>query len=387
MAGCMYGWFYSLPAYVQTSDTWRYFNASITETNWLLKDPGAFIKDLFTCSYNSSGNLFIAHNSYWNNLKDNLIIKILAVINVLSLKNYYAAVIFFNFFFFLGCVAFYRLIKEKISADKFIIIAFVFCIPSFLFWCSGVHKDGFVFMAIALCVFYFNEWIKNKKFSIRALIIIISCCFLLFAFRNFVLLLLIPALTAWYLYIRFPKTKYLITAALYVIIVIAFFLSASINQNIDFPSYIINKQNEFKVLGGNSQLSLPVLQPTFISFIEFLPYAIDIAFLRPHITEVSNVLYWPSIIENIFIYTLVIYSIVKAYQLKRNVFNEQTKGFIIFCFAFAISNLLLMGYTITLTGAIVRYKAFVLPFIIAPLSAFVNINLRGKENKIIWSQV
>ena len=79
IVGCFYGWFYSLPAYVQTSDTWQYFNLQLTETDWLLKDPVAFIKDLFTYDYNSSGNLFIAHNSYWNNLKDNVIIKILAV--------------------------------------------------------------------------------------------------------------------------------------------------------------------------------------------------------------------------------------------------------------------------------------------------------------------
>src|ERR1700756_5362372 len=38
-AGCIYGWLYSQPAYLQTSDTWRYFNLSIDETGKLLKDP------------------------------------------------------------------------------------------------------------------------------------------------------------------------------------------------------------------------------------------------------------------------------------------------------------------------------------------------------------
>jgi hypothetical protein len=34
-----------------------------------LKDPVAFVKDLFTYNHDSTGNLFIAKTSYWNQLK------------------------------------------------------------------------------------------------------------------------------------------------------------------------------------------------------------------------------------------------------------------------------------------------------------------------------
>jgi hypothetical protein len=379
-AACMYGFFYSQPANLQTSDTWKYFNLSKPETDWLLKEPVAFIKDLFSYSYNSTGNLFIAHNSYWNNLKDNLIIKILAVVNVFTLKNYYADVIFFNFFFFVGCIAFYRLIKEKISANKYVLTAFVFCIPSFLFWCSGVHKDGLVFTAIALCIFHFNEWMKQQKLTVKNIVVLVLSLLVLFALRNFVLLLLLPALLTWYLCCYYPQKKMLILTGIYALIIIAFFTSGYINHNADFLAYTINKQNEFKALGGNSQLKLPQLNPTIESFIRFLPIAIDIAFFRPHITETSNLLYWPAIAENIFIYALIIYSFFQYFSKKKIFhFTASAKSFLIFCFAFAISNLLMMGYTVTLTGAIVRYKCFVLPFMIAPLSVFININYKKDE--------
>ncbi|MEP6466048.1 MAG: hypothetical protein ABJB05_07065 [Parafilimonas sp.] len=379
-AGCIYGFFYSQPVYLPTSDTWKYFNLSKNETDWLLKDPAAFFKDLFYYHYNSSGNLFIAHQSYWNNLKDNVIIKILAVINVCTFKSYYADVIFFNFFFFTGCIAFYRLLKEKIAANKYVLAIFVFCVPSFLFWCSGLHKDGLVFTAIALCMFCFNEWIKASKLSVRNSVVFIFCALLLFALRNFVLLLLVPALFMWFLYYRYPHKKLLITINIYGLIIIAFFASGFINHNIDFPGYIINKQNEFKALGGNSQLKLPPLNATAISFIQFLPAAIDISFLRPHLTQTGNFLYLPAIAENIFIYLLIIYSGYKYFSNRKNFhFTQTAKIFIVCCFAFAISNLLMMGYTVTLTGAIVRYRSFVLPFIIAPLSVFIN-NKNNAEN-------
>jgi hypothetical protein len=362
---------------LQTSDTWRYFNLSTAETDWLLKDPIAFLKDIFFYNYTTSGNLFIAHNSYWNNLKDNIIIKIIAVINVFTFKNYYADVIFFNCFFFFGCIAFYRLLKEKISANTFVLTAFVFCIPSFLFWCSGLHKDGLIFMAIALCIFYFNEWLKRRKLFIKDVAVFIFCALLLFALRNFVLLLLLPALLTWYLCHRFPQKKIVIVGVIYCLIIVVFFTAGFIYPDANFPAYIINKQNEFRVLGGNSQLQLPVLYPTITSFINFLPVAIDIAFLRPHLTQTLNLLYLPAIAENIFLFVLIIYSVYKAFSKRKQfAFTEDAKVFIICCFVFAISNLLLMGYTVTLTGAIVRYRSFVLPFIIAPLSIFIHINYK-----------
>ena len=375
-AGCAYGWFYSLPGNIETSDTWRYFNLSKPETNLLLKDPALFIKDLFSYSTASSGNLFLAHQSYWNNLKDNILIKILAVINVFSFKNYYTAVIFFNFFFFFGCIAFYRLMKEKIKANVLVLVTFIFFIPSFLFWCSGVHKDGFVFMSVTLLAFYFNECIQRKKLFAEAIIIFVLCSFLLFAMRNFVLFLLMPALLTWYLCNRYPKKQLTIIAGIYGLSVILFFVSGFITHSIDFPLYIVAKQNEFKFLGGNTQLILPVLEPGLISFIKFLPYAIDIAFFRPHITETAKFLYWPSIAENMFIYILIVYCVLNNLKnKKRTPLSSSSKAFIIFCFVFAVSNLLIMGYTVTLTGAIVRYKGFVLPFLIAPLSYFIQ---RGK---------
>ena len=283
--------------------------------------------------------------------------------------------IFFNFFFFFGCIAFYRLLKEKAEANVFVRTAFVFCIPSFLFWCSGIHKDGFIFMAVVLCAFYFNEWMKRKKLFTEGVLVFIFCLLVLFAMRNFVLLLLLPALLTWYLCNRYPQKQLQVAAGIYTAAIIIFFVLGFINHAIDFPAYIVNKQNEFRSLGGNSQLALPELEPGLISFIQFFPYAIDIAFLRPHITQTANILYWPSIAENIFVYALMTYSAFKFYsKRKEEPFSSTAKAFFIFCFVFAISNLLVMGYTVTLTGAIVRYKGFVLPFIIAPLSCFVKIN-------------
>jgi hypothetical protein len=375
-AGIAYALFYSQPQYIQGSDTWRFFNASKDETDWLLRDPAGFIKDLFTYGYQQSGNLFNAKDSFWNDLKSNVIIKLMAVCNLLSLKNYYADIIFFNFFFFFGPVAFYRVAKEQIRANKIVLIAFVFCIPSFLFWCSGMHKDGLIFMSVALIVFYFNKWLRQKKVRFTTITIWLICMILLFSLRNFVLFLLLPALLTWFLCFRYPRKKWLIVFAVYGLGLTAFFAARLIMPNLDFPAYVVSKQNEFKLLGGNSQLALPLLEPDFMSFVKFLPSAIDIAFLRPHVTETINMAYWLSIAENIFLYALILAALFSIFIAKNNYRQlfPATQALIIFCLCFALSNLLLSGYTITLTGAMVRYRSFALPFLITPLLSLIHIS-------------
>src|SRR5207253_1683986 len=113
----------------------------------------------FTNGYEQTGNLFLHSNSYWNDLKSNVIIKFLALCNVVTFKNYFADIVLFNFMFFFGPVALYRLVKQLFPINKQLLIVSVFLIPSFLFWCSGIHKDGIIFTCIALISFHFYRQI------------------------------------------------------------------------------------------------------------------------------------------------------------------------------------------------------------------------------------
>ncbi|MEP6513295.1 MAG: hypothetical protein ABJA79_05470 [Parafilimonas sp.] len=379
IAGLAYGWFYSLPKYSATSDTWFFFSEGCKETDWLLRDPLGFIKDLFHYGYAESGNIFSGENSYWNDLKSNVIIKLIAVFNVFTGKNYWANIIFFNFIFFFGPVAFYRLLSKKIDANKILLIAAVFCIPSFLFWYSGGHKDGIIFAAFAMLIYYFNYLFEEKKINVLLLLKIALCLLILFALRNYLIILLAPALLVWYLCDAYPQKRFVIITTVYSICIASFFLSSFLNFNLNVPEYIIERRNEFKALGGNSQLSLPVLQPTFFSFIQYFPYAVDIAFLRPHINEIRNLAYIPAIAENILLWTILIFILFKMiFKNKKDSSASSYKapGVIIFCYCFAISLLFLSGFTVTLTGAIVRYRAFVLPLLFAPLMSFFKLRFK-----------
>lgn len=368
VAGLAYGWFYSQPQYYANSDTWNFYNLSLNETDWLLRDPAAFFKNIFQHGYEQTGGLFTGKDSYWNDLKTNVVIKLVAVVNVFTGKNYYANIIFFNFFFFFGTVAIYRLFMPA-AKYKILLVAAIFCIPSFLFWYSGAHKDGLIFTVVALLMFYINKLFTYNKFKIEYLIKIIILLLLLFALRNYFIVLLLPAVIVWYLCHICPDKKAIVITAVYTFCVAIFFLAPYINSALDFPGYIVSKQLEFKQLGGNSQLQLPFLEPTFSSFIHYFPFAVDVAFLRPHLNEIENIAYIPAIGENILLGFVLAFLFYQHFSKKnkREIISNDVSNLFIFCFCFAVSVLILSGYTVTLTGAIVRYRAIALPLIFAPL--------------------
>jgi hypothetical protein len=358
IAGIAYFQFYSTPQNKPGSDTWRFYNESVRETDVLLERPGVFVRDIFSSSYESSGGLFSDKQSHWNDLKDKVIIKLLAVINVFTGKNYYANIIFFNFLFFIGLVAFYRLVNEIYPGKKKLLIVAVFLLPSFLFWCSGIHKDGLVFSALGMIFYCFHRQLNGARSFVYPAVMI-ACIVLVFFLRNYLVFLLVCALLAGWLLHRFPRQRWQVLAALFVAGIALVFTTKYIHPSLDILGYVCDKQAQFLQLGGESKLPTPVLEPGAASFLNALPAALDAAFLRPHINE-RGIASLVAATEIIFFWLLFVCCL--AYRQKG--FTHPPVAWS--CFIFAILALVVIGYTVPYSGAIVRYRALLLPLLLAP---------------------
>ncbi len=366
LAGIAYARFYKLPQYYQGSDTWRFYKLSLTETQWLLQNPVAFFKDLFVHGYSSSGNLLGVENSYWNDLKSNVPVKVMAVMNVFTNNSYYTNIILFNFLFLFGLIALFRLFNNIYPKKKYLLIAGLFLLPSTLFWCSGIHKDGLILSATGLIIYSFYSGLQTN-FKLRNWVFIAFCGFLIFSLRNYVFFALIPALFSWFLSYKYPNNNLLVFASVYIIGSVLFFLLPILSDSLNFPLYISLKQQDFIQLQATSVVNLPALVPTFKGFVAFLPHALDMAFFRPHLSEIKNFSYIPAAVEVILLFGLIIFVLSSSKS------NKSLSPFILFLFYFAISIFLICGYTIPFSGAIVRYRSFVFPFLITPLLGASNI--------------
>lgn len=363
--GILYGLYFNLPKQQATADTWRFYRESLPETQLLLHNPLLFVQSLFMHGYSQTGNLFIGKDSYWNDLKDNIIIKIFAVFNVLSQHNYYTNLIFFNFLFFFGLIAFYRLVKQYSISNNWLLIASVFLMPSFLFWGSGIHKDGLLFSAMGVLLYCIHQ-LMYQKTTAKFLFIGFLCFTLIFFVKSFIALALIPAILSWWLAVKFNKHHQLYFIAVYTGFLLLIMAMSLLSNHYNPLFYLANKQHEFLLLNGNSAIKVPNLQPTLQSMIHYAPTAIDIALFRPHLKEAKNIAYdlsFAEILLNIGITLTFLWTIKN---------NRPIAPFFICCFYFGFSVLLLEGYTVTFVGAIVRYRSLVLPIIIAPMVAMIS---------------
>ena len=374
-AGIGYAQFYKIPKYYQGSDTWRFFRLSVEETKWLKENPLAFIKDLFVFGYSKAGNVFSGENTYWNDLKSNVPIKLLALMNLITNNNYYTNLILFNFIFFFGLIALFKVFNDLFPGKKLNIIIGLFLLPSTLFWCSGIHKDGLILSATGILIYIIYFSLKNT-FKVKYIAPLLISAVLIFSLRNYVLFALIIGIFCW-VHVEKNNRKPLKTFGfIYLIGVIIFFTIPLLVPALNFPAYLANKQMEFLKLEAGSIAINSSLQPSLSSFVSFFPAAIDMAFLRPHPNEMRNLSYLPAAAEVILLFALILFCLVQAYRNRAN----YNKAFLIFCLFFAFSILLICGYTIPFTGAIVRYRSFSFPFLITPLLCSVNTRTKLNSN-------
>ncbi len=362
--GVLYGLYFNLPKQRTGADTWRFFKESFYETDLLKQHPFEFVQSLFVHGYQQQGNLFVGSNSYWNDLKENVVIKFIAICNLLTGTQYYADVVLFNFCFMVGLDALYKTIKSQSSAPPAAIFASVFLLPSTLFWGSGLHKDGLLISAIGVLMYCFQRQLVQKRWSIHTVWLILSFLFI-FAIKNFVALAIFPALLAWWLAERNKQRYQYYFIAVYCGGLLLMMMLSVMHPSLNALKYIANKQQEFLQLSGNSAIPVPPLLPTLESVFHYLPTAIDVAFFRPHLFEIKNPAYALSFMENIG-YACVVIAFIWFTRNKRRL-----PPFYTCCLFFSLSILLLDGFTVTFTGAIVRYRSLMLPFLIGPMVAML----------------
>ncbi len=371
MAGIFYGWiglYYG--GLAQMQDTWSYHAHSIIEYNLLFDNPQEYFTNLFHDPYEGGvGKFFGSTDSFWNDLKGNVFIKVLSIFNILSNGHYYVNVIFYAFLTLYGAIAIYRVMIDVFPGKKLVILFATFLVPSFLYWSSGIHKEGLIFTGISLVTYCVYFGLKQRKFSFLRILVLLSGLFMLLALRNFLIVILLPALLAWVLANRWPKYGLAIFSGLYIFFIVAFFTARYINPRLDFPQAVVTKQQEFKNLKpGGSTLPMNDLEPTAISFLKNTPQAINLSTIRPYPSDVRHILSLAAAIEiDVILLLFLLYLIWRT-----NGKNSQAKNLMYFCVFFSFSLLLAIGFSVNNLGAIVRYRSVIIPLLIIPMIAQID---------------
>lgn len=359
IAGIVYG--YINLYYYAHSDTAALQRDGLKEYHLLLDSPKEYFISILKFNYQNSGLLEIT-GSFWNNLRNVLMIKLLSVLNIFSKGNFFINTIFYNFLIFFGSVSFYRIFIRLFPDKKILLIAALFLLPSLIYFSAGIHKDGLILLGLGLCCYNLFNIIKERV-SVKKIVGLLTGLLIIFLLRNFVLITLLPAITAWIIAEKNKKFILQTYIFVYLFFIVLFFSIGRLHPALNLPQYVSTRQIAFIQIANLSQSAINInpLFPHFRSFLNNSPQALNHILMRPYLTEKFSLLYIPMAIE-IFIYQ-VLFFIFLLFRSK----NKKPDSFIYFCVFFSISMFLMIGYTIPIIGAIVRYRSIYFPLLLIPI--------------------
>ena len=372
-AGCLMGRYYQ---FQQNADSWGYHKDALIEYRLLGESPRAYFLNLFHSGYaHGYSGLLSTHDSFWNDLKNNSMVKLVSVLHFFSGGRYYVNVVLFNTLAFFGLLALYRLYRDSLPGRSRLLLLPVFLLPSSLLFGSLIHKDGVVLALLGFVCYFFNRICRGRRwFSIGTLLL--AAMLFLFFLRNYVLAALLPALGAWYFAFK-TKTRVAYWTFLFFGLMFAvFFFSGRLWPRADFLQYTVQKQQDFLDLEkGNTTVSLRKLEAQPHSFIKNLSEAATNGLVRPVWGDraLSTALL-PFILE-----IAVCWGIFILFLFFRDTSSGPWPPFVLPLAVFAFLLCLFTGYIVPVLGAIVRYRAVYLPFILMPLLLGIDFNKIPKK--------
>lgn len=353
LAGFIYAKFYLEPQYAVLADTWRYYALSVDEMYKLQNNTSIFFSEIFNSSF-TKNNIFISTDSYWNDLKTILPIKLFAILNLVTNKNYYINMMILNFISLFGIFNLMKVFTHYYPEKKQLQLMGVFLVPSFLFWNSGLHKDIIIVTLLFYSIYFFYTLLIHTKIK-NIFFLIISLC-VLFILKNYIVVILVFSFIVWWLFEKLQLKKVITFFAIGISFFLLLFISTQLKPKFNIAHYITLKQQEFKSIDGNSVIELPIIEPTFNGLIKYFPHAINVSFFQPNYASSNSIFVIIAFTELLLLLLLICYCYLKR--------TEHLNSFAYFIIFFCLATLLISGYTVTFFGSIIRYRSIVWPLII-----------------------
>ena len=355
--------------YYAYTDTTSFQIKGVAEYHLLLEHPAEYFINIFHSNHNNSYSGFLeSSDSYWNDTRSNLLIKMLSIFNIFSGTNFFINSLFYNFFIFFGTIGLYKVFIQIFPSYKIVLIICIFLLPSVIYFSSAIHRDGLIYLSLSMTVYHLYFMIKANIFSLKKMLWILIFLSLILLLRNFVLITLLPALIAWIIAEKKPKQTPIIFIITYIIIIILFFSTEFLAPSYNLPAHVSSRQLAFIQLAknGSSAIITDPLFPNVKSFFNNTPQALNHSLMRPYLTEHRTLLYIPASIE-IFFYEIIF--LLFIFFKKKNLQPVPLAFFNIF---FSITMFLVIGYTIPIIGAIERYRSIYFPFLLIPLFCYTD---------------
>jgi hypothetical protein len=374
-----------------TADIFKFYNdAELLYNQLFLSSPLEYFELILGLEHSALTQEALHKTTYWfkpfetHLYNDNrTIIRFNLFVRLFSFGIYGVHALFFSFLSFIGLVSIFKGFEPFFKEKLFLLKIACFLIPSVLLCSSGVLKESILIFALGLFILQLSSLLKDYKITLRKIFVTLGCLGLLFITKPYVLFALIPSLSVLILWeLRLIKRLFFAFILGNLMIMLPVFLMGTFLPAFNVSHIIFKMQQDFINVAHLSQaksyFNIAPLDGTYSSLFVHIPEALFNSLLRPFSFYQDSILTFIASCENLIVFILFILSFVY-----RSKIENEMRGIWLLLVSFCLFLLVLIGLTVPVEGAIVRYKVPVLPFFLILFFSFTSVeNLKYFTSKL-----
>jgi len=313
---------------------------------------------------------------YWNDPQSFFIIRMAAILDLLTFSSYSATAVLFAVIAFLGGWMFFlTFYKRYPDMHRWIALSVLF-IPTVVFWGSGIFKDTITLAALGVATYCFSRIFIERKPGVLVAFLLLLSFWMIFSIKKYILLCFLPAVLLWWVATYLSRISSqmlrLVIAPLTGILAVFLAYYAVLKVGEDDPRYQISQLAETARMtaydirfgwgartGEGSGYTLGELDGSWQSMVKLAPSAINISLFRPYLWEVVNPLMLLSAIEGV---VLLLLTLRLIWRVRLRFFSYLQKPDVLFCLVFALVFAFAVGVSTFNFGTLSRYKIPMMPY-------------------------
>jgi hypothetical protein len=339
----------------------------------------------------------LSYAGYFGIASNLFIMKISAVLSLISFNKYLIITLFFGLFSFAGLWKLFLVFKDINKDRELKILAWaILFVPSIWFWGSGLNKDSICIGCIGFIIHFIYKLFIKKEFSIKRIIALAVLIYLVSVIKSYIIIALVVGLSVFIFYKFVTPFKniviraFIISAFLFAVMIVAFITNFSDQLQLLAKESMVQidsfKRNYDAVQNEDERsratLEIKETDLSLAGIIANSPVKVFTCLFRPFIWESRKVFILLGALESLLLLCCTLFVMIKLkfFGFFREIFNNP---FVLVSFIISIFFALIIGFTTYNFGTMARYKIILLPFYFFSL---VSLYTASKDKKLNTEQ-
>ena len=304
------------------------------------------------------------------------VMKVSAVISILSFNKFLITSLFLGLFSFAGqwklFATFNHINKGK---NKKLLAYAVLYTPAIWFWGSGLMKESICLGGLGFIISILYNGLVKKRIKPLDWVLLVLLVYIVYITKSYIITVLLATLSLTILFSFFQKIKIIILRvilSILTLVALSFYVSLSnfseqINDLAEESAMQIESyQKNYKITQGEDETSkggfeMSNLNLSLSSMVLRSPVIVLSCLFRPFLWESRKLIILFSSLESTLLLLSTLYLLFKMRILGffKLIFSNP---YIFFCFVLSVLFAAIIGFTTFNFGTMVRYKIMLLPF-------------------------